>query len=269
VRVAGLYAYPLKSARAVPLREAHLDTFGIEGDRRWCVVGADGRVITQRDCPVLATIDALPTAEGLELRCAGRDPLAIPFPDAGQRSVPVHVWRDRTEGRGSGPDADAWLEDLLQRPARLLYMSADTHRQVNLDFGRPGDRVSFADGYPLLLTSEASLAELNRRLAAPLPMNRFRPNLVIDGESPFSEDGWARIRVGEVELRVVKPCARCVVTTTDQQTGERGREPLRTLASFRKRDGKILFGENLIHHAPGRVQLGDPVQVLETRSSPI
>ena len=125
--------------------------------------------------------------------------------------------------------------------------------------------MSFADGYPLLLTSEASLADLNRRMDRALPMDRFRANLVIDGEVPFAEDEWARIRVGSTKFRVVKPCARCVVTTTDQRTGARGPEPLRTLASFRNAGGKVLFGENLIHDGPGPVRLGDPVEVLERR----
>ncbi len=145
-------------------------------------------------------------------------------------------------------------------------MPREVHRQVNLEFGRAGDRVSFADGYPLLLTSEASLSELNRRLETPVPMDRFRANLVVDGSDPFEEDRWARIRVGDVELRVVKPCARCVVTTTDQATGSRSREPLRTLATFRNEGGRVLFGENLIHDGPGRLRVGNRVDVLSTRS---
>jgi uncharacterized protein YcbX len=176
------------------------------------------------------------------------------------------VWRDQTEGEAAGVEADAWLSGLLGLRCRLLYMPPSTCRQVSLEYGQPGDRVSFADGYPLLLTSEASLAELNRRLDRALPMDRFRPNLVIDGKVPFAEDDWARIRVGSTEFRVAKSCARCVVTTTDQRTGARGPEPLRTLASFRNVGGKILFGENLIHEGPGPVRLGDPVEVLESRS---
>lgn len=223
-------------------------------------------MITQRDCPVLATLDVLPAPGGIELRCAGREPLSVGFPTRGRKRLSVAVWRDETEGDPAGPEADAWLRDLLDRPVRLVYMSRATRRQVNLDFGRPGDRVSYADGYPLLLTSEASLAELNRRLVAGIPMDRFRANLVIDGEDPFDEDDWAVIRVGNVPLRVVKPCARCVVTTTDQRTGARGQEPLRTLATFRNSGGKVLFGQNLIHEGPGQLHLGDPVVVLQRLS---
>jgi uncharacterized protein YcbX len=266
VRVTGLYRYPLKSARGASLDEATLDPFGIAGDRRWCLRGEDGKVITQRDCPALARLEVREIEAGIELHSDGRDPVTVLRPEPGTEPLSVLVWRDRTEGLPAGAKADAWLGSLLERPCRLLYMTPDTHRQVSLEYGQPGDRVSFADGYPLLLTSEASLADLNRRLDRALPMDRFRPNLVIDGEAPFAEDEWARIRVGSTEFRVVKPCARCVVTTTDQRTGAGGPEPLRTLASFRNAGGKVLFGENLIHDGPGPVRLGDPVEVLERRS---
>ena len=267
MRVTGLYVYPLKSARGLPLEEANLDAFGIEGDRRWCLTGGDGRVITQRDCPVLATLDVFPNEEGLELRAAGRLPLRVRRPEPGPEPHAVTVWEDSTAGLAVGEDADSWLADLLERPCRLVYMPETTHRQVSLSYGRSGDRVSFADGYPLLLTSEASLAELNRRMEGALPMDRFRPNIVVDGGEPFGEDDWARIRVGDTQFRVVKPCARCVVTTTDQQTGSRGEEPLRTLATFRTVDGKVLFGENLIHDGPGPLRTGDPVEVIERRGA--
>jgi uncharacterized protein YcbX len=145
-------------------------------------------------------------------------------------------------------------------------MTEAIERPVSPRHGRPGDRVSFADGYPLLLTTDASLGALNDRLDRPVPMNRFRPNLVVDGETPFGEDGWALIRVGEVRLRVVKPCARCVVTTVDQETGEVGREPLRTLATFRRHeDGGVLFGQNVVHEGPGVLRVGDDVEVLEPK----
>jgi len=267
MRVTGLYVYPLKSARGLSLREARLDAFGIEGDRRWCLVGNDGRVITQRDCPVLATLDVIPEEHGLELHAAGRRPLRVSQPEPGPETQPVAVWADLTAGLAVGADADSWLEGLLQRPCRLVYMPSTTHRQVSLSYGQPGDRVSFADGYPLLLTNEASLCELNRRMDSTLPMDRFRPNVVVDGGEPFAEDDWARIRLGDTEFRVVKPCARCVVTTTNQQTGARGKEPLRTLATFRMADGKVMFGENLIHDGPGPVRTGDPVEVLERRGA--
>ncbi len=265
MKVTGLFVYPLKSARGLGLQEAHLDEFGVRGDRRWCLVDDDGRVITQRESPVLATLDVAPGPRGLELRAARRPVLRVLTPGLDQPVYPVKVRADHTEGRAAGAEADSWLSELLGRSCRLLHMPASTRRPVSPTHGRPGDRVSFADGYPLLLTTEASLAALNERLSAAVPMDRFRPNLVLDGDEPFGEDSWTRIRAGETEFRVVKPCARCIVTTTDQQTGEREKEPLHTLATFRNVGGKVLFGENLIHDGRGPIRLGDKVEVVETR----
>lgn len=268
MRVTGLFVYPLKSARGVPLDEAPLDGFGVAGDRRWSLLGPDDRVITQRDCPILATLDAVPTEDGIELRAPDLQTLRVtrPTQDAGRLSI--EIWKDRTEGAAAGPEVDSWLEAFLARPCRLSYMLNSTRRQVSLQYGRPGDHVSFADGFPLLLTSDASLAELNGRLGMDVPMDRFRPNLVVDGTEPFAEDDWARIRVADTSFRVVTPCARCVVTTVDQRTGKKGREPLQMLATFRNSGGKVLFGQNLIHDGPGPIRVGDEVEVLERRITP-
>lgn len=254
----------MKSARAEHLREARLDAFGIEQDRRWAVLGDTGRVLTQRECPVLATLSAEITAEGLELRTMDGDRLRVRRPDVGEPRVAVGIWNDTTEGASTDEGSAEWISRFLDRPARLVYMPESVERSVSPRFARPGDRLGFADGFPLLLTNEASLAALNERLATRIPMDRFRANLVVVGARPFAEDGWSRLRAGGVTVRVVKPCARCVVTTVDQETGIRGEEPLRTLADFRKRDGKVLFGQNLIHDGPGTVRVGDEVEILAT-----
>jgi uncharacterized protein YcbX len=136
-------------------------------------------------------------------------------------------------------------------------MSGDTVRPADPEYAPAGTRVSFADGFPFLLISEESLADLNRRLADPLPMNRFRPNLVVAGAEPYAEDGWDRIEIGGVRLRMVKPCARCVVTTTDQTTAQRGKEPLRTLATYRKVEGEVMFGQNVVPEGRGHLRVGD------------
>lgn len=266
MRVSGLYVYPLKSARGLSMEEAALDPFGLAGDRRWCVVDPEGRAITQRECPALATLDVRPSAGGITIRRRGREPLFVDVPGSGRSEVAVRVHDDRTEGIPASPESEVWLQAALGIPCRLVHMPGAVVRPVNPRYGRPGDRVSYADGYPLLLTSEASLADLNRRLDTPVPMDRFRANLVIDGEGAFAEDDWRRIRVGDVELRVVKPCARCVVITTDQRTGARRKEPLKTLSTYRMVDGRVHFGQNLIHEGPGTIRVGDAVEVLESRS---
>lgn len=266
MKVAGLYLYPLKSARHLPVEEAVLDDLGPAGDRRWCVVDPEGRVVTQRECPALATIEVDLTPEGIVLRRDGLESLEVTVPTHSEPRLSVRVHDDRTEGSAASREATEWLQAALDRPVRLVHMPSSVRRDVNRKYGRPGDHVGFADGYPLLLTSEASLEELNRRLEAPVPMDRFRPNVVVSAERPFEEDGWKRIRIGTADFRVVKPCARCVVITTDQRTGARGVEPLQTLATFRKFEGKVLFGQNLIHDGRGSIRIGDRVEVLERRA---
>ena len=266
MRVTGLFVYPLKSARGLALDAATLDDRGIVSDRRWAIVGPEGTVITQRDVPSLATLGAHLVEHGLELSAPGLPALSVGRPLDAPR-VSVRVWESDTEGVPAGPEADGWISRFMGRPGRLVYMPESIERAVSREFGKPGDRVGFADGYPLLLTSESSLGSLNARLEEPVPMDRFRPNLVVDGEVPFEEDSWAVVRVGDVTFRVVKPCARCVVTTVNQKTGVGGKEPLRTLATFRRReDGKVLFGQNLIQDGTGVVRVGDPLEVLQTRS---
>jgi len=177
--------------------------------------------------------------------------------------VAVEVWRHRGPALDQGDAAAALLSEHLEISCRLVRIPPDHARRVNPAFSPEEAHTAFSDGYPLLLVSEASLADLNARLETPLPMNRFRPNLVVRGCAPFAEDGWKRIRIGGLELDVAKPCDRCLVTTTDQATGERdGQEPLRTLATYRKRGEGVLFGQNLVHRGRGALALGASVEVL-------
>lgn len=260
-----MYVYPLKAAGAVALREATLDDFGLTGDRRWTVVRNDGRALTQRDSPALATVRVRTAAGILEISAPGLRPLRVRTPDARAR-IPLRVWDDACEGAPAGEEADEWFSNLLGKECRLVHMPPGVVRSVNPEYGRPGDRVGYADGFPLLLIGEGSLDDLNSRLRRPIPASRFRANLVVSGAEPFEEDRWETIRIGACSFRVVKPCPRCVVTTIDQETGVRGEEPLRTLADYRKRDGKVLFGQNLIHDGPGRLEVQDVVEVLSWRS---
>ena len=183
----------------------------------------------------------------------------------------MFVWRSDCDALAVSPEADAWLSEHLGTEARLVHMPADSHRPVDPDYAvRADDEVSLADGYPLLLASEPSLADLNGRMAAPLPMDRFRPSLVVSGAPAWAEDGWRRLRVGEAVLRVVKPCGRCVTTTVDQETAARGKEPLTTLARFRRHPerGTVCFGWNLIPETTGTLRVGDRVEVLEEGPAP-
>jgi uncharacterized protein len=261
--VTELYVFPVKGAGPVPLRVARLDAFGIEHDRRWMIVDSAGRFITQRNAAELALLltDLEPDALVLRSRRAGE--LRLPLQQPPSQRERVRVWNDDVDAVDTGRAAAAFLTVHLGFSARLLYMPDSTLRQADLAYARPGDRVSFADGFPLLLITQESLDELDHRLEKPVPMLRFRPNVVVAGAAPHAEDTWRRIRIGGVECDVVKPCARCVVTTIDPATATPGHEPLRTLATYRRWDGKVWFGQNVIHRSAGVLVVGDSVQVLE------
>jgi len=266
-----IHVYPLKAASGSASREAVVEPWGLAGDRRWVLVDEQDRVVTQRPQPRMALISVESLARGAILLSApGREPLTVTVPGPGDTTT-VEIWHDKVEGVPAGAAAHAWFSDFLGAAVRLVHLDDPaTRRPIDPRFARPGETVSFADGYPLLLTSLASLDALNTLISqddrpeeGPLPMNRFRPNVVVEGTDAWAEDGWSRISVGEVVFRVAKMCGRCVVTTTDQTTAERGREPLRTLARHRRFGDKLVFGQNLVPESPGSVRVGDPVRILE------
>jgi len=270
--VTDLYRYPVKSCRGQPLRDAAVEPWGLAGDRRWMIVDACGEVVTARERPRLLLVTPLPQDGGIRLAGPGRPDLTVPVPP-GDELIAVTVWDSRLLAAPAGAAADAWVSAVAGEPVRLVYLDDPTRRRTNPAYSQPGDRVSFADGYPLLLTAESSLGALNERIAAgplaaegPLPMRRFRPSVVVAGAAPWAEDGWRRLRIGEVAFRAVKGCDRCVLTTIDPDTAATGKEPIATLATCRRWDGKVWFGVNLIPDGPSpgaAIRVGDPVQVLE------
>jgi uncharacterized protein YcbX len=264
VRVSELNFYPVKGCRGSSLHEAEVGARGILGDRTFMLVDDDGCFITQRSHARMALIEPRFVERSLVLEAPGRDALSVPVLASGQRRL-VTVWGDSCAAIDQGDAAAEWATSFLGTRCRLVRMADDFVRPVDRDYAvSEGDQVGFADGYPFLLTTEESLADLNARMATPLPMNRFRPSIVISGAEPFAEDGWRRIRIGAIIFAVVKPCARCVVTTTDQSTAERWREPLRTLATYRRVQGKgVMFGQNLIHESTGVVRVGDRVEIVD------
>ncbi|WP_189865713.1 MOSC domain-containing protein, partial [Streptomyces poonensis] len=263
-----IHVHPLKAARGITPDETAVEPWGLAGDRRWVLIDGAGKVITQRSYPHMALAAAEPSpGGGLVLSAPGRAPLTVAVPEPAVTTT-VEIWRDKVEGVPADAAAHAWFSDYLGVGVRLVHLDDPaTRRPVDPEYGRPGETVSFADGYPLLLTTLASLDALNSLVAqgdrpeeGPLPMNRFRPNVVVAGTAAWAEDSWRRIAIGEVTFRVVKMCGRCVVTTTDQDTGERGREPLRTLGRHRRFGDKLVFGQNLIPESTGTVRTGDPVR---------
>ena len=261
ITVVALHRYVVKSCRGEALAHAALDARGIADDRRFMVVDGEGGFLTQRQLPALALIVPRLDGDHLHVNAAGRAGLAIDLAKPRARRA-VTVWEHHGAGEDCGDAAAAWLSAALGRTARLVRMPDDEVRPVDPRFAAtPGDQTGFSDGFPLLLINRASLAALDARLDVPAPLDRFRPNVVIDGADAFAEDAWSRIRIGPVEFAVVKPCARCVTITVDQATAKLSREPLRTLAAFRSVGGKVLFGQNLVHRGLGTLHLGDTLHV--------
>ncbi|MCL6691988.1 MOSC domain-containing protein [Pseudomonas sp. R3.Fl] len=268
ITLSALYRYPLKSGQFEPLERIGLDALGLQGDRRWMVVEAsNGRFLTQRLLPQLGRIEARwqDGGQALRLRAPGMEDLLVAVPGVDDALRGVTIWRDSLQVPDAGDAAADWLSRFLGRPCRLVEIPEQRARQVDTAYAEPGEKVHFADGFPLLLMSQASVDDLAARVGQPLEMLRFRPNLVLEGSAPYAEDGWKRIRIGEVEFRVAKPCGRCILTTIDPHTGERdpNREPLATLLKYRQVDGEALLGQNLLPLGRGELRVGMPVEILE------
>ncbi|WP_375476701.1 MOSC domain-containing protein [uncultured Jatrophihabitans sp.] len=271
-----LTRFPVKSCRGEALSAASIEPWGIAGDRRWMAVDADGDQLTAREHPRLLLVrPTLRPDGGLELSSAGLPDLSVDVPSDG-RSTPVRVWGTQVAAASASDAAHAWFSQVIGEPARLVYFDDPTRRRPNPRFARPDDSVSFADGYPLLIATTASLRALNDLILAgpladqgPLPMVRFRPNVVVDGSEPWAEDGWRRVRIGAATFRAVKGCDRCVMTTIDPDTAAKGKEPIATLARHRRWDGKTWFGMNLLPDTPGAViGVGDEVEIVESVAAP-
>ena len=270
LRVNSIRRYPVKSCRGHETPSAVVQPWGLAGDRRWMLVGADGESITARERPELVLVTPELTETGLLLHAPGAHPLPVRIPTGGP-PLRVTVFGNPLPAAPAATPASAWFSAVLGTTATLVYLDDPTQRRPSPDHSLPGDRVTFADGFPLLLTTEESLAELNRlalthpdSTGQPLPMARFRPNVVVAGEPAWAEDRWRRLRIGVAVFRSVKGCPRCVLTTVDPDTGRRGKEPLRTLARYRRWAGKTWFGVNLIPDTPGAViRVGDRVEVTE------
>lgn len=258
MRLTSIHIYPIKGARGTSLGECAVEARGLRNDRRFMLVDRDGIAITQRQNHRLALVSPTIVDDALVVG----DVLVPLSPDGPRREVVV--WHSTVSAVEASADASAVIADVLGQHATLVFMPDDAGRKVKETYARDV-LVSFADAFPFLLATEASLADLNRKLDTPVPMDRFRPNLVVDGERAWAEDEWAAVRVGEVEFGMPKGCDRCVVTTIDQRTAEAGREPLATLARVRHRDGKVWFGENLVHHMTGTIRVGDEVTVMRRR----
>jgi len=262
-----LNTYPVKSCRGIPLQEAALQLTGLQSDRHWMVVSETGRYLTQRELPRMALIVPQLSGQALSLTAPGMTPLHL-LPEVEGAAAEVSVVYDRISAHDAGQQAAEWLSRFLERPVRLVRFDPQISRPIRPEFwqGRTDSSVEFSDGFPVLVISQASLDDLNTRLQTPLPMSRFRPNVVIDGLQPYEEDRIQKLVHGPLRLQMVRPCTRCKITTTDQVTGEvSGAEPLATLKSYRwsKELRGIMFGQYAIvaGGAGNRLHVGQRLQI--------
>ncbi len=266
--------YPIKSLGGISLKSATVENRGLQYDRRWMLVDENNKFLTQREFPKMATVGVEILKSGLGVSSDNKN-LEIPFEINVGETANVKIWSSRCRAKIYQKEINDWFSEILQTECKLVLMPEETTRKVNYFYAvHKEDTVSFADGYPVLLIGEESLVDLNSRLQTPVPMNRFRPNLVVSGTDAFAEDGWKQIKISSAIFHVVKPCGRCVMTTIDQTSGEKqGTEPLKTLASYRipKRSikKKILFGQNLIAENVGAIlNIGDEIKIIETKNKP-
>jgi hypothetical protein len=261
IQLSGIYIYPIKSAAGISLKTAEVGNRGLQYDRRWMLVDETGKFLSQRQLPRMALITVQLEGYQLVVKAPNREILSIPLHIESSERIPVQVWNDVCDAIPVGEEVSQWFSEFLEISCQLVYMPDNSFRPVDSRYARHNEQVSFTDGFPFLLISQASLQDLNERLDEPIPMNRFRPNLVISGCEAFAEDSWHLIHIGSIPFHVVKPCERCSITTVDQAQGIRRKEPLQTLAQYRRKNGKILFGQNLIQAQLGVLQVGDSVEI--------
>lgn len=262
MRITELHIYPIKSLQAVKVDTVSVRLRGFDGDRRWMLVDTHGTFLSQRSHPAMARFTVNPGRDSIGVSFPESLPILFPLSISEGTRTTVQIWDDTVEAIEGPTSVSRWFSDILGESCRVVYMPDSTYRRLDPVYGDASDAVGFADGFPILLASSGSLDELNGRLEMPLPMDRFRANIVVSGVSAWEEETWTEIRIGNLTFRSVKPCPRCVVTTTDQATGARGLEPLKTLSSYRTREGKVNFGMNLIPDGSGTISVGDAVELI-------
>jgi uncharacterized protein len=260
--VKALYVYPIKSLGGISMSTVQVTKKGFQYDRRWMLVDENNMFLTQRTHRIMATLQVQFTENGLQVFTSSNvdDAVEIPFENTASDGIRVQVWDDICEGILVDEAIDGWFTQKLQIPCKLVYMPDSSLRPIDKRYAvHDNDITSFSDGYPILMISQESLNDLNSRMPEPVPMDRFRPNLVIEGVQPYQEDDMKTFEMNNAIFYGVKPCARCVVTTINQQTLAVGKEPLRTLATYRKQGNNILFGQNVIPDGNTIVTVGDTI----------
>jgi uncharacterized protein YcbX len=262
LQISELYIYPIKSLGGIPVNDAVVTPTGFKYDRRWMLVDGNGRFISQREVPQMALLKVTVENNGLLVaHKINNTSTVIPFQTEGQQ-ISVTIWDDACTAQYVSKEADEWFTAALRINCRLVYMPDSTKRIVDQRYSPGNSITSFSDAYPFLMIGQASLEDLNSRLTEPLPMNRFRPNIVFTGGRPYEEDLMGHFIIGGINFYGVKLCGRCAITTINQASTLRGKEPLKTLASYRFKNNKILFGQNVVHKGEGTISVGDYLQII-------
>lgn len=263
LRLSEIYIYPIKSLGGISLASSTAEERGLKYDRRYLLVDENGIFLTQRDIPQMALLKLSLTESGFRVLNTKNDLyLNIPLEPTSKERVKVKIWNDVCSAVQVSQEADIWFSNALNKKCSLVYMPDGEKRIVEKKIFSKNHIVSFADAYPYLIIGQSSLDDLNSRLEFPLPMNRFRPNFVFSGGNPYIEDDWKNFKIGEVQFKAVKPCARCMIITTNQDTAEVGHEPLKTLASYRKIDAKVMFGMNVVCNKTGIVSVNQKITIV-------
>ena len=262
--VTQLNIYPVKSCRGIGVTSMAVSDWGPEWDRRLMLIDENGRFVTARKYPRLLSVIVGLGINGLTFSCAGQESMSVSLDnlEVADKTINSLVWRDQVDACEVDEAASQWFSELLGLSVRLVYIPESGFRQVDRQFFDNKQRVGFADGFPFLLTHQASLDDLSQRLQSSISMRRFRPNIVVEGGKPWAEDDWSSLKIGSLNFIAVKPCSRCVMTTIDPDTLEKAKEPLNTLSQFRKTKMGVIFGQNLVHLDNGIIQVGDKVEVL-------
>ncbi len=262
LKVSQLFVYPVKSLGGIALDQASVTDRGFRYDRRWMLIDENGLFISQREMPKMALMHLQIENDGIRVDYARKNSsFKIPFEPSGNEYTEVFIWEDRCRAQLVSKEADQWFSEMLELNCRLAYMPEESRRITDQRYAPAGSITSLADGYPFLLIGQSSLDDLNSRLPEPILMDRFRPNIVFTGGQPFQEDEMHAFSIGGITFHGVKLCARCLIITIDQATAGQGKEPLKTLAGYRSKNNKILFGQNLVAEGHGEIRIGDQLQV--------
>lgn len=265
ISLTGIRTYPVKSLAGILQESIEVQPQGLKDDRLYMLVDENGLFITQRKYPQLALIKVQQVAYGFSFFVENQLILTIEDSNFQMETLKVKIWNDECVGLVANEKVNQWFSQFLGFPVKLIKYNHQAPRPIDPLFSQPKDIVSFADGFPLLVISQASLNDLNSKLELPVSMNNFRPNIIVNGCDAYAEDNWKQIRIGEVVFDAVKRCSRCVLTTVDPKTGiksDKG-QPLKTLSQYRKEDGGVLFGMNLIPRSKGLIRINDNLEIIE------